>query len=180
MSTKSAFVVLLVAGASLFGQAGCNEDHPASSPTDSVSEVREPHNESVVSESDNVSEAIKPDGAPGPVATDWPVSAAPPDNSPRDLLWRCHNSQRNGTVHEYLACYRGNDPAYREAAVGAFRFAEAHLELRRVVEEHYGQGAWERFKTLSSFVQPQDLGGGGPARFRYGQVGRRQRRGLVV
>ncbi len=94
-----------------------------------------------------------------PTEPGWPASAAPPDNTPRDLLRRCHNALRDGNAEEYLACYRGNDPTYLEAFVGAFEFSRAHLELMRVLEEHYGQGSWERFKELESFLQPQDLGG---------------------
>jgi len=132
MSMKSVVVVvLLVAAAFSFLQTGCNENRSTNASADNGAGAKE---------------------------RGWPVSAAPPDNTPRDLLRRCDNSLRDGNVLEYLACHRGNDPAYREAMVGAFKFSNAFLELRRAVEEHYGQGAWGRFAKLRSFLQPQYIG----------------------
>ena len=101
----------------------------------------------------------EPDRGAEVMETDWPVSAAPPDNSPRDLLWRCHNAQRSGNRREFLACYRGNDPAHVRAMAEGFKYIEAHVELMRVLEEHYGHGAWQRFMDLGMVWYPQDLGG---------------------
>ena len=187
MSMKSVVaMVLLVAAAPIFFQAGCDEDRPTSSSASNEPEARAPGNELETGEPDNGTEVMEadrpvsqaepdsgaeameadrpvseaePDRESGVTEADWPVSAAPPDSGPRDLLRRCHNSQRDGNVREYLACYRGNDPAYRDVMAESFKLAEAHLELERVLTEHYGRGSWQRFKELDSFVSPQDLDG---------------------